>query len=178
MLSVVSGVAVALVVLSDGGGAAVAAAGGVLGFAMVLVSAIDRRLFLIPDILSLPAIAAGLAAALFVGPEAGPAVFADHAIAALAAGGGFYAIREGYRRWRGFEGLGLGDVKLAGAAGAWVGIDWLGIALLLACSGALAIGALRVALGNSRITGTTALPFGSFIAPSIVIVWLAAQWPR
>lgn len=151
--------------------------GGVLGFAMVLVSVIDRRMQLIPDVLSLPAVAAGLAAALIVGPDAGPATFFDHAAAALVAGGGFYAIRHAYRHWRGIEGLGLGDVKLAAAAGAWVGLDWLGMTLLLACIAALAATAVRAAFWRGQIDTTTALPFGSFIAPSIVVAWLAARWP-
>jgi leader peptidase (prepilin peptidase)/N-methyltransferase len=30
------------------------------------------------------------------------------------------ALMAGYRSWRGRDGLGLGDIKLAGTAGAWL----------------------------------------------------------
>ena len=35
----------------------------------------------------------------------------------------FFAFRAGYRRFRGIEGIGLGDVKLAAVAGVW--LDWV-----------------------------------------------------
>src|SRR3546814_16185239 len=49
---------------------------------------------------------------------------------ALLAGLGFF-----YRRWRGRDGLGLGDAKLAAAGGAWLGWAALPSILLLASLG-------------------------------------------
>lgn len=149
--------------------------GAVLGLLMALICLIDRRMFVVPDALSLSATAVGLIAAGLAGPEASFGRLAQHAMAAVLAACLFMAIRGFYRWWRGSEGLGLGDVKLAAAAGAWVGLDWLGLTLLLACGAALTAVMLR-ALAGKPVARSTALPFGSFIAPAIALAWLGQLW--
>jgi leader peptidase (prepilin peptidase)/N-methyltransferase len=148
-------------------------AGAYLLTAMLLIMVIDSRQFLIPDALSLPAIVIGLAYA--VASSAGEAVdiLLDRLAAVMIAGGIFYGLRHFYMRVRGVEGLGLGDVKLAMAAGAWVGLSALPNTCLLATLSALLAVIFRAVFRRSGEIGMkTAIPFGSFIAPSIVAVWL------
>lgn len=147
-----------------------------LGWSMLAIAAIDAEHFIIPDILSLPAIPAGLLIAHGFGSGStfgGEAVLTNLGAAALGASA-LYGVRELYRRWRRREGLGFGDVKLAGAAGAWTGYEGLGHVLLLSCGLAF----LYVLLTNARnlraIEGSTAIPFGVFLGPSIWLVWYAS----
>jgi leader peptidase (prepilin peptidase)/N-methyltransferase len=143
-----------------------------LGWTMLAIAAIDAREFRIPDVLSLPAIPAGLLAAPLLGEAATPSVAVlEHTAAALIGAGALYAIRQLYFVWRAREGLGPGDVKLAAAAGAWTGLAGLGYVLLLAC--ALAIAAvLATHVRQWRVPhGTTAIAFGVFLAPSIWLIW-------
>jgi leader peptidase (prepilin peptidase)/N-methyltransferase len=160
-------------VLSLAAPAFAAAAAGYLLFTMLLVVLIDSRRFIIPDVLSLPAIPAGLAAAVSVFAGSVEEILLDHGVAAVAASGSLWAIRTAYRRLRGVEGLGLGDVKLAAAAGAWLGLGALPMTCLVASAAALAAVLLRRAIGKEPEAGMmTAVPFGSFMAPAIVVMWL------
>jgi leader peptidase (prepilin peptidase)/N-methyltransferase len=145
--------------------------GGALALAMTAIAAIDARRFLIPDPLVLAALVLGLVHAALAGT--------DGALAAMAAAGLragvlallFLGFRIAYRRIRGREGLGLGDVKLAAVAGAWLGWALAGLAVdiaALSALGAVLIGALR----GRRIAATTRIPFGLFFAPAIWLAWL------
>ena len=49
----------------------------------------------------------------------------------------FLALMIGYRRWRGRDGLGLGDIKLAAVAGAWLGLATIFAVIELATLSAL-----------------------------------------
>ena len=81
------------------------------------------------------------------------------------------AIAEIYVRLRHRHGLGLGDAKLLGAAGAWLGYEGLPGALLTASL--LALLAVIVAKGLGRtMSATTKIPFGPFLASGIWIGWL------
>jgi len=73
---------------------------------------------------------------------------------------------------RGRPGLGLGDVKLAGVAGAW--LDWLviPIAIELAAFSALTAYLLQHIVLARSISPTKRLPFGTFFAPAIWVSWL------
>jgi leader peptidase (prepilin peptidase) / N-methyltransferase len=144
-----------------------------LGLAMLLIAVADWRHFIIPDGLSLPAIPLGLlASGYLVRPEATDFVDLDHLAGAALGWLGLWAIAKGYAASRGAEGLGFGDVKLAAAAGAWVGASQLGAVLLLASSTAL-IGALMVSRTRGEaLNRTMRLPFGAFLAPAIWLVWL------
>ncbi len=154
-------------------GAITALAGGYLLFSMLLVILIDYRHLIIPNVLSLPAIPLGLAAALFTFPIPWADIISDHLLAAAVAGGVSYAVRYIYRRLRGVEGLGMGDVKLAAAAGAWVGLDFLAMTCLFATLAALSAVLIRRLVSEpGSVSLTAAIPFGSFIAPAIVIMWL------
>jgi len=56
----------------------------------------------------------------------------------------FLAVRSGYARLRGRQGLGLGDVKLAGVAGTWLDWSMMPIAVELAAVAALSFYLFRV----------------------------------
>ena len=146
----------------------------ILMLGALLVTLIDMRHFQVPDVLSLPAIPLGLGAAVLARPGPWQDIVADHGASACLAGGCLYVLRWAYWRRRGVIGLGLGDVKLGAVAGAWLGLAALPPALLLASVSALAAVGLRMAMsGRGAIDNTTRIPFGSFIAPAIVIVWTA-----
>lgn len=151
-----------------------AAVSCLLGWAMLAIAVVDYEELIIPDALSLPAIPLGLIAVRFLDdPDGEQSALLEHVIAA---GTGFailYAIKQIYHWSRKRDGLGLGDVKLASAAGAWTGLEGLSHVLLLACILAMSY----VALANLRtprsIERMTAIPFGVFLGPAIWIVWCA-----
>jgi leader peptidase (prepilin peptidase)/N-methyltransferase len=143
-----------------------------LGWTMLAIAVVDARRFIVPDVLSLPAIPAGLLVArLLEDGQDAHIVVLEHFAAAILGAAAFYGIRQLYYLWREREGLGLGDVKLAAVAGAWTGLSGLGHVILLAS--VLAIFSVLLAhLQNVRaIRGSTAVAFGVFLAPSIWFVW-------
>lgn len=146
---------------------AVLAVSCALGWALLVLAAVDALAFRLPDILTLPLVVAGIAAAWFLSE---PEIW-DHVIGAVAGLAMFYAIAALYRATRGREGLGLGDVKLAGAMGAWLGWQPLPFAVLVAC----AVGLVWVGLATMR-RGRDALgeriPFGIALCFSLWTIWL------
>jgi leader peptidase (prepilin peptidase)/N-methyltransferase len=139
-----------------------------LGWALLAIAAADARAMVVPDLFVLPLTLAGLAATAWLAPDR----LASHALAAVGALALFFAIRFGYRRLRGREGLGLGDAKLMAAAGAWLGPEPLPIVVLAAALAALAVTGLRQ-WREGRIDPAAPVPFGAYLAPAIWLVWLA-----
>jgi leader peptidase (prepilin peptidase)/N-methyltransferase len=84
----------------------------------------------------------------------------------------FLALRHAYALIRKRQGLGLGDVKLAAVAGAW--LDWplIPVAIQIAAFAALTMFLARHFLLGRGITATQRIPFGTFLAPAIWIAWL------
>ncbi len=148
---------------------------GVLGAALALTTAAialhDARRFIIPNALN--AVAFGLALAHAAALDPGAA--ADGIVLALAraavAAGLFLAIKLAYRFLRGREGIGMGDVKLAGVAGAW--LDWFAILLAVefAVLAALGMHLARLAVRRRPLRAAGALPFGLYLAPAIWVAW-------
>lgn len=134
----------------------------VLAAMCVWIAVVDFREMRIPDLASLPLIAAGLV----VSGVVSHVPLADRLIGA---GAGFltlWAIGEAYFRWRGAEALGIGDAKLFAAAGAWLGWAALPAVLLIAAAMGLAFAALRPA---NRQGG---LAFGPWLAAALLVCWL------
>jgi leader peptidase (prepilin peptidase)/N-methyltransferase len=151
--------------------------GAGLAVIAVAIAYVDARRFIIPDELTVAGLILALGNARAMAPYAtleavGMALLRGAVLAFL-----FFALRAIYRRLRGREGLGLGDVKLAGVAGAW--LDWLSAALAveIAALGALAFFALWHLSGRRTVEATSRVPFGVFLAPAIWIAWLIeAVW--
>lgn len=138
-----------------------------LGWTLLTLAAIDWRHFLLPDVLTLPLIPAGLAVAYGVDPG----LVTTHAIGALAGFAAFATIGFTYQRLRHREGIGLGDAKLLAAAGAWLGWQALPGLVLMAALGALAVALARTAVG-AKLSATTRIAFGSYLALAFWLVWL------
>lgn len=150
-----------------------------LGLAMLGIVVADSRSFIVPDLLSLPAIVGGLlTSGRLLDPASSTLVSSDHVIGMVAGGLGFWLVRVAYAWLRGQEGLGLGDVKLAAAAGAWVGWQELANVVLLASSLALAVITLVSLVRGKPVSATDKLPFGCFLAPSIWLVWFFGVYSR
>ena len=157
-------------------GTATASISCLLGFCMLAIAIADARRFVIPDVLSLPSIPAGIVVSgLIAAPGDTNMVFMAHAIAAIVAAACFYAIARGFRAWRGYDGLGLGDVKLAAVAGAWTGVDGTSTVIICACLGASCYAIFLHLTSHARVSRTTMIPFGTFLAPSIWLVWSIFQ---
>jgi leader peptidase (prepilin peptidase)/N-methyltransferase len=175
---VVAGIAVAAVSFYDFA-PRTALVSCLLGWSMLAIAAIDAQRFTIPDVLSLPAIPLGLlASGYMLGPSTSRLVSLDHVIGACLGGASLWLVREAYRRLRGRDGLGLGDVKLAAAAGAWVGWVHFSNVVLLAAAPALGFAVARALVRRNGLSGTERIAFGTFLAPSIWIVWAFTAYAR
>ena len=132
----------------------------VLAVALVKLSLVDLRERRLPDWLTIPLAAFGLALAAWrTGEVPRPEL--------IGAGSGFllfWALGEAHYRLRGTEGLGIGDAKLLGAAGAWLGWRDLPLVILIAALGALA----AAAAGRLR---QQEIPFGPWLAAAFMALW-------
>ncbi len=138
-----------------------------LGWTLLALGWIDWRWMLLPDKLTLPLLLAGLLLTGWLQPES----IGSHAAGAAV---GYLALRGVawcYRVLRGREGIGAGDAKLLGAAGAWLGLTPLPVVILLAALGGLATAGM-LALSGRRLHATMALPFGPCLAAATWLVWL------
>lgn len=138
-----------------------------LGWWLLALGWIDLRCWLLPDVLTLPLVLAGLAAAAWLEPEALTGCAAGAALGYLF----LRAVAWSYRRLRGRDGLGQGDAKLLAAAGAWLGAAALPEVILIAALAALAA-ALCLRLAGVRLDARSALPFGPFLAIALWLLWL------
>lgn len=143
----------------------------VLGWWLLALALVDLRRLLLPDAMTLPLAGLGLGLAagaeLLGWPLRAPAP-ADAAAGALLGGGGLWLVGRAYAALRRRQGLGFGDAKLAGAAGAWLGWQPLPALLLLAALGTLA----AAAVARVPMRADTALPLGPGLAAAFFALYL------
>jgi leader peptidase (prepilin peptidase) / N-methyltransferase len=147
--------------------------GATLALLMLAIAVSDVRHFIVPDALSASAFILGLIfAGLFDDAPLAEAILMC-LLRAAAAALPLLALMLFYEWWRERPGLGLGDVKLAAVAGAW--LDWFSIVAVIevaALAALMAYAVWRYVL-HRPIVATTPLPFGLFLAPAIWAGWLA-----
>ncbi|MEL7231476.1 MAG: A24 family peptidase [Pseudomonadota bacterium] len=132
-----------------------------LAGALIALSTFDLNAHILPDVLTLPLLLAGLVMSGLC-----PVSLFWSGIGAAVGYGLIAGLRWLWLRRRGVEAIGLGDAKLLAAGGAWVGASGLPLMLLVASG----LG-LLAALLSARYFVDKALPFGVFLSIGIWVSW-------
>lgn len=151
-----------------------AAASIILGWAMLAIAISDARSFRIPDVISLPMAPVGLLVTYWLSRDH-EMLFEHFAYASLAAAA-LYGLNVAFRRFRGRDGLGLGDVKLVAVAGAWTGAGVANV-VLIASMTAIAVVLLAALCEQRDVRRDLAIPFGVYLAPAIWLIWCLKNMP-
>ena len=121
---------------------------------LIALSFIDMDTFLLPDVLTLPLLGIGfLGAFLIPGNPSGW----ESVLSALGAGGIFWTIARLYP-----QGMGLGDVKLVAALGAFLGFPSIFLAIFSGSLVGAMIGIVLLFTGQQRFRQQ--IPFGPYLA--------------
>jgi leader peptidase (prepilin peptidase)/N-methyltransferase len=126
------------------------------GCALIVLFVIDLQHQILPNAITIPGIVIGFVCSFFVPPG-----WRDSLIGILLGGAVPWAIAEAYFRIRGYEGLGMGDVKMLAMIGAFLGWQLMLVTLILASFAGSVVGLAFIAAGRGR---KYALPFGTFLA--------------
>jgi len=133
--------------------------------ALVPITLIDLELRLIPNLITGPAALAAVVAIAALDPD-----FLPEALIAGAAAGGFFLLAAlMYPR-----GMGMGDVKLAGMLGLYLGRA-VAPAVFIALIAGVAVGAAVIARKGAAEGRKTAVPFGPFLALGGIIAFFAGD---
>jgi leader peptidase (prepilin peptidase)/N-methyltransferase len=145
------------------------ATGAFLVSSCLALLAIDYDHQILPDWITLPGTAVGLALA-FVSLRRTPL---EAALGAALGAGGLFLLAFTYEKIAGQEGMGLGDVKMLGMIGALLGPAGVLVTLLLGSvtGSVVGLGAILARKGNAR----TKLPFGVFLALGAVAAWFFGE---
>ncbi|MCW2079640.1 UNVERIFIED_ORG: leader peptidase (prepilin peptidase)/N-methyltransferase [Bradyrhizobium japonicum] len=143
---------------------------------MLAIAAHDARHYLIPNELTGTAFALALLRAGAPAPDIGLEALLWPLGRAAAVALPLLLLMALYRRWRGRDGLGLGDVKLAAVCGAWLDLVTVTAVIELAALLAITAYVANAALRKKPLRATAFLPFGLFLAPAIWLGWLGESW--
>ncbi len=149
---------------------------------MVELAVSDLETMILPDEFTLGGALLGLAFAfwapiepgivtLLLGGRLGPvgASVAESLVGAVFSAGALSFVAWLYEKARGREGLGLGDVKLIGLMGAFLGLHNTLFALILGSVAGSIIG-LGWALVRRKSIATTEMPYGTFLCAGALVV--------
>jgi leader peptidase (prepilin peptidase)/N-methyltransferase len=129
--------------------------------AMVVLFVIDLQHQILPNEITLPGIAVGLAASIFLPPG-----LRDAAIGAVAGAGVLWLVALTYEKVRHHEGLGFGDVKMLCMIGAFLGWQLMVLTLVLSSFMGSLVGVALIAARRGDLGSK--LPFGSFMAVAAI----------
>jgi leader peptidase (prepilin peptidase) / N-methyltransferase len=124
---------------------------------LIVLFAIDLEHHLLPNVITLPGIVAGLAFSAMLPP--GPI---DSLIGVLAGGGALWLIGEAYYRYSGQEGMGGGDVKMLAMIGAFLGWKLMILTLVLSSVLGSLVGLFVILVKRGGMK--YALPYGTFLS--------------
>ena len=126
--------------------------------AMIALAMIDLEHFLLPDAITWPGIAVGLVLL----PRLGWRSDADLWLGAALGAGVLLAVAWGWYFLKKVHGMGMGDVKMLGMVGAWLGWQAVVSTLFIASLTGSAVG--LAAMMSGRLGMRSRLPFGVFLA--------------
>lgn len=133
---------------------------------LIVAAFIDLKHRIIPDLITLPGIAAGLISSCLLTP-----ITCLDSLAGIIAGGGvFFLVAWAYGLLTGREGLGGGDIKLLAMIGAFLG--WEAIPLVIMVSAGLGSIIGIAAMFAGRGGKHTAIPFGPFLSGAALLALL------
>jgi leader peptidase (prepilin peptidase) / N-methyltransferase len=162
---------------------------------LVVLTITDLRERILPDVVNLFGVGAGLLFSFFTKPTDGTALwlakrwfdfpppqpvlsFADAILGAAVGSGLLWFVAEGYFRLRGREGMGLGDVKMMAAVGVFLGLKRTLMTVLAGSLLGSVIGIVLISV--SKKDRNYELPFGTFLGAGALLVLFfgtpALQW--
>jgi leader peptidase (prepilin peptidase)/N-methyltransferase len=133
--------------------------------ALVPITLIDLDRRIIPNRITGPAALAALVAIVALDVDSLP-----ESLIAAAAGGGFFLVAALVYP----SGMGMGDVKLAGVLGLYLGRA-VAPAVFIALIGGVVVGAAVIARKGARAGRKTAVPFGPFLALGGLIAFFVGE---
>ena len=140
----------------------------VLSGLIIAIAIIDIKTYRIPDSLNAALFVFGIvyvfnSAALSLGVQL---------ISAASVFLFLLAVRIIYQKFRGVAGLGLGDVKMAGAAAVWIMPLNVPFLLLFASGTAVLFVLIHAVFWGRTPNNSMIVPFGPFIGGGLMIVWI------
>ena len=141
-----------------------------LVFAALLVALFgtDLETQRLPNVLTLPGIPIGIAFSVFRSPG-----LTSSLIGAAFGAGVLLGIRWLWRRIKGVDAMGLGDVKMLAMIGAFLGWEQVWLVLLFSSVTGALLGVLLTAFGGRSMQSK--LPFGTFLALAAFAASLVGQ---
>jgi len=138
--------------------------------ALLVLALIDLEHQILPNVITLPGVAIGIAASLLPGS---PISWWEAAAAAAGGYAAFWALAALARAYYGEEALGQGDWKLVAMMGAFLGwrLALAGVFLGALLGSAVGLGLIGLGLG----TGRTRVPFGTFLAAGALVAVFAGE---
>lgn len=163
LVELVTGIVSALLAWRFGASAELVAALP-LTWALIALCGIDFKHQLLPDVITLPLLWAGLVLSL-------TGLFTDPRSSIIGAAAGYlslWSVFHGFRLLTGKEGMGFGDFKLLAALGAWFGWQMLPQILLVASLVGTLIGVALIL--SRRLAQGIPIAFGPYLA---IAGWIA-----
>jgi leader peptidase (prepilin peptidase)/N-methyltransferase len=176
MFYLISGALVASWSLATRGLTLMGACWMLFGWGLIALAVIDARTKLLPDVLTLPLMWLGIVMQLF--PETRTVGLESSIWGVVAGYVPLWLLAHMYLLLRGRDGLGMGDLKLLAAMGAWSGAAILPMVVFLAALMAL-IGVLTLRVVRRESSDLQAeFPFGPWIAVAYgLLVYFAPITP-
>lgn len=138
----------------------------VLMASLIALTFIDLDTMRLPDVIVLPLLVIGLAGAWLI---PGQPTGWESLGSALGAGGFFWLIARVFP-----QGMGLGDVKLVAALGAFLGFPGIVLAVFLASLSGSVVGLTRLLLRQA--SWRQLIPFGPYLALGGIVALLWGNW--
>jgi leader peptidase (prepilin peptidase)/N-methyltransferase len=136
--------------------------------ALIVLFVIDLQHQILPNVITLPGVVIGFLLSGVGGPG-----WKSSLIGIAVGAGSLFAVSEVYYRVRHEEGLGMGDVKMLGMIGAFLGWQLVLVTLMISTilGSIVGVGILLV----RRETLKYALPFGTFLALAAIVAAVAGD---